>query len=340
MNLNIYEIRINDDFIENQYYIDNFLFDCQCALFLVDITNPESFELIQKLAQNIQIEKFPYLKIILVLNKLDLKNNRKISDNELKEFLVNNKSLDNIEISIKEGNNIFKLIKKLNALINESIYELPINIVLEANKKIMGSLEKWGALSIVLLGDIYARKEYFFHAYFKNKFNSSFPNISIDKDVKFIKIGNDVYKITLWDTIGSEKFRTLNRKCYQNADGILLLFNITNEETFNKLIQWIGDIKEYNLKKENEAIIYLIGSQIDLENEREVSREKAEEYAKSFGVKYFEINYKINLNIQEVMARMIMECHMKINNIQDIKDCFKLKPIKKKERFSKNNGCH
>ena len=90
LNLNIYEIRINDNFIKNQAYEDSFLFDCKCALFLIDITNPESFELIKKLIANIEIEKYPCLKIILVKNKLDLESEREISDFEIKEFLDNN----------------------------------------------------------------------------------------------------------------------------------------------------------------------------------------------------------------------------------------------------------
>ena len=87
MNLNIYEIRINDNFIKNKAYIDSFLFDCECALFLVDITNPESFELVKKLISNIEIEKYPYLKIILVKNKLDQESTRIISNFDVNEFL-------------------------------------------------------------------------------------------------------------------------------------------------------------------------------------------------------------------------------------------------------------
>ena len=70
--------------------------------------------------------------------------------------------------------------------------------------------------------------------------------------------------------------------------------------------------------------------------ERAISKEKAEEKARSLGMKYFEISCEINLNIKEVMARIIMECHMKINHI---KNCFKLDQGNKRE-IKKKKGCY
>ena len=69
--------------------------------------------------------------------------------------------------------------------------------------------------------------------------------------------------------------------------------------------------------------------------ERVIPREKAEEMAKSLGMKYFEVSCKINMNIPEVMARMIMECHMRANHIEN---CFQLSPAKTGGE-SKKGGC-
>ena len=342
LDLNIYEIRINDNLIKNKSYIDNLLFDCQCSLFLVDITNQESFLLIQNLIKNIEMKKYPYLKIILVINKLDQENIREISEFEIKEFLECNKtSIDSIKISIKNGNNIKELIKKLNTIINESTNEPPINKVLVAQKIIKGFSNSSNSLSFILIGDTSVGKKSFINTYCKKEFEDKFlSTIGIDKEAKNIKILNEEYKLTIWSTAGQERFRCLPKKYYQNSDGIFVLFDITNKESFREISNWINDIKENNLSKENNNIIYIIGNKIDLEDKREVNKEEVEEYAKSLGLKYFEISCKINLNIQEVMARMIMECYMQINNIKDTKDCFDLRQVQKEEKNNKKKGCH
>ena len=72
--------------------------------------------------------------------------------------------------------------------------------------------------------------------------------------------------------------------------------------------------------QDSEIALYLIGNKIDLPG-RVISKEQAETQAKSLGMKYFEVSCKINMNIPEVMARMIMECHMKTNHIDN---CFVL----------------
>ena len=311
--MNIYEIRINDTFIKNDSLIDSFLFECQCALFLIDILNPESFNLIKKLIDNIDMNKYPYLTKILVQNKSDLESERKISINEIKEFLDNNKSFDSLEISLKNGLNIQDLIKKINTAVNESNNELPLNIVSEAKEKKLGIMAE-GTLSVILIGDSRVGKTCLLSRYFKNEFKfETTSNIGIDKDIKYVKIGNDRYKLTVWDTVGQERFRSLPKKYYQNADGVLLLFDVTLEDSFTNVSNWIKDVKD-NSNNESNIIIYVIGNKID-KPDRVIAKEKAEEFVKSLGLKYFEISCMMNMNIQEVMARMVMECHMKANNI-------------------------
>ena len=99
------------------------------------------------------------------------------------------------------------------------------------------------------------------------------------------------------------------------------------------------DVKENSNKdgKESEIALYLIGNKID-KPDRVISRETAETQAKSLGMKYFEVSCKINMNIPEVMARMIMECHMRANHIDN---CFKLNPRKKDDDddIKKKGGC-
>ena len=337
LDLNIYEVRIDEEFLKNASLIDTFLYECQCAIFLVDITNQDSFKLIKDLIGVIKPDNFPYLKKILVQNKLDLESTRQVTSFEIKEYLDNNTSLDNQEIDLKNGQNLKELIKKINSAVNESKNELPTNIVSEALDKKLGLMNGQGALSFILIGDSTVGKTCFLTRYFKNQFNETFlSTIGIDKEIKHVKVGNDSYKMTLWDTAGQERFKCLPKKYYQNADGVLLLFDVTNEETFNNVSNWMKDVKENSNKdgKESDIALYLIGNKID-KPDRVIQRETAETQAKSLGMKYFEVSCKINMNIPEVMARMIMECHMRANHIEDP---FKIKLSTNKAGGEKQKG--
>ena len=340
LNLNIYEVRIDEEFLKDPTLIETFLYECQCALFLVDITNSDSFKLIKDLISVIDSSKFPYLKKILVQNKSDLDSTRQVTSFEIKEYLDNNASFDSLEISLKNGDTLNELLKKINTAVNETKNEIPTNIVSESMDKKIGIVNGQGSLSFILIGDSTVGKTCFLTRYFKNQFNEAFlSTIGIDKEIKHVKVGNDSYKMTLWDTAGQERFKCLPKKYYQNADGVLLLFDVTNEDTFNNVSNWMKDVKENSNKdsKESESNIalYLIGNKID-KPDRVISRETAETQAKSLGMKYFEVSCKINMNIPEVMARMIMECHMKANHIEN---CFQLSPTIPGGEIKKGGCC-
>ena len=334
LDLNIYEVRVDQPFIENKLTIETFLYECQCALLLVDIINRDSFQIIKELLKAINVSKFPYLKLILVLNKLDLESTRQVTSYEVNEYLEINKNLDSQEISLKSGDNLKELLKKVNAAVNETKIQLPINIVSEVLDKKINLINGEGTLNFILIGDAAVGKTCFLVRYCNNQYNESLlATIGIYKEIKHIKVGNDCYNINLWDTAGQERFKCLPKKYYQYADGILLFFDVRNEETFNNVSRWMKDVKDNSNKninneagQDSEFPIYLIGNKIDLPG-REITKEQAETQAKSLGMKYFEISCKINMNIPEVMARMIMECHKK-TNYKD--NCFVLN--------SKSNG--
>ena len=333
--LNIYEIRIDSSFIENQSIIETFLYECQCALFLIDITNIDSFKLIKDLLNIIKIEKFPYLKRILVQNKLDLESKRQVTSCEIKEYLDNNPTIDNKEISLYNLDNVKELIKIINKYVNETKNELPTNIISENIVENNNVNNNQKTLDFILLGDSRTEKTSFISRFSKNHFNETFlSTIGIDKEIKYVKIGNDIYKITLWDTAGQDRFKPLPKKYYANADGVLLLFNVTNIETFNNVQPIIKDIKQNS----NDSNIYLLGDKIDDLQNRVISKEEAEELAKSLDIKYFEISCKINMNIPEVMIRMILECYMKTKNVNNINNCFKLND-KNTSNKQKRSGC-
>lgn len=112
------------------------------------------------------------------------------------------------------------------------------------------------------------------------------PTIGIDFGIKMVDIDGKRVKMQLWDTAGQERFRTITRAYMNGADGVYLVFDVTRDETFLKLRSWMRSLEKHD--PDNLLPKVLIGNKIDLQDQRQVSREAAQEYADSLGLEYFE----------------------------------------------------
>ena len=174
----------------------------------------------------------------------------------------------------------------------------------------------------------------------KNHFKECFmSSIGMDRIAKSFKYKKDIYKVNLWDTAGQDRFRNnIPRKFYINAHGVFLLFDLCDQESFNDISIWMNEINQNcNSGNQNGPVIFLIGNKLD-KLERVITREQAEDKASFYGVKYFEISCKLNINIQEVYSRMVLECTKNIkDNLEQ--STFKIKPKVKKKKSKKKNCC-
>ena len=309
--------------MNNQEIIEAYLFHCQCALFLIDISKSQSFELIKSLIINIDEDKFPYLKKILIENKLDLESQREVSGFSIKEFMNQHPLLLSEKLSLKENNDLKDLLSKIYTALNEPNNILPINKVLVSQNKRKNFKDCESSISLILIGDMKVGKTNFLNRYMNNKFDeNTMSTIGIEKEINVVKIDNKLYKLTIWDTGGQERFRALPKKYYKNVDGVLLLYDVGDKTTFENVNNWLSDVKENsNQTKENgepNICLFLIGNKIDIEK-KEVTREEGEQLAKSLGMKFFEISCKFNINLHETMARMIDDCCKRANGLAPIK---------------------
>ena len=221
--LNIYEIPVDDNFLKQVHTIEEILFESQCTLFLFDITKSESFELIKQLINLIDFKKFPYMKGILLQNKSDEEKSSKVSEIEISNLINSKHNLETIKISTKDKTGIDELLIKIDKAINENENELPMNIVSESTNKKPKLVNGQGYLSFLLIGDTEVGKTCFYNRYFKNKFSLQFlSTIGIERESKLVKIGKEIYKITLWDSAGQERFKSLPRKYYQRRKHLIM----------------------------------------------------------------------------------------------------------------------
>ena len=318
------------------------MFECQCAIFIVDITSNESFNLIKNLIENIEKRntenenKINYLKKILLINKIDLESERQVSKEEITSIITEIPTLELIEISLKEFKDISELENKIiqsygknnqNNFATDLIYEEE-----EEKSNLHNSLYMKADTTIncIIIGETEVGKSCFLMRYYRNLFSESFlTTVGIDKETKLIKIKDTLYRLSLWDTAGQERFRCLPIKYYQNADGILLLFDVSSRKSFDAVNIWVQDVDK-NAKSNSRKNLFLIGNKIDLK--RQVSKEEAIKKAKELGMEYFEVSVKTNMNISEVMAKMIYNCYQIVQKSENEKLDNK-KAQKKKKKF-------
>ena len=110
-------------------------------------------------------------------------------------------------------------------------------------------------------------------------------------------------KLQIYDFSGQKKFSSVINPYYKKSDGILLVFDITQESSFIALNDWITIIKE----KAPQANIILVGQKCDL-FERVISEEKITELTEEFGIEYFETSAKNDYNINELFDNLIQQC--------------------------------
>ena len=152
---------------------------------------------------------------------------------------------------------------------------------------------------IILIGDAGVGKTSLFSSYADNTFT---PNHVTTMGVDFrhvrIRVGKEVIKLQLWDTAGHERYRSITNTYYRGADLILLVYDVTNRESFLNLEDWLRTIEQTS-----DARIVIVGNKVDLE--RQVSRKDAARFAKNAECDYMETSAKTAHNIIEVFEQHI-----------------------------------
>ena len=196
-------------------------------------------------------------------------------------------------------------------------------------------------IQIGTIGDSKVGKTNMSTVYTEEKFNTEYITTlgfsCLLKEEK-IKIGSEEkkIKIKIWDTAGQERFKSISIQYVKNCLGILLVYSITDKESFQNLDNWIKDVNDKKIY--DNVPFVLIGNKCDLEKDRKVSKEEGEKFALKYNMKFFETSAKDNININEAFNALI-------NEIVDVyKDEFfegeeKVDDKNKDKKNNKEGGC-
>ena len=186
---------------------------------------------------------------------------------------------------------------------------------------------------ILLLGESSVGKTCFLLRYCDADFQESISTQGIDSRIKDLKRNGQKIKLSIYDTAGQERFRSLVQNLYKAADGILLIYDVSKVESFNLINKWINGIKE-NVDIEKIGFI-VVGNKIDLpESKKEVNEKMEKDLEKQLGYKIIEASAKEDINVTEsfelLVDKMIKLKEEKIDKIKSIKI--------RKNSFKNNNN--
>ena len=155
---------------------------------------------------------------------------------------------------------------------------------------------------VLLLGNSDVGKSSLLLRFVDSVWNETFvPTIGVDFKVKTVEIGDKKVKMQIWDTAGQERFRNVISTYFRGGNGLLLIYDITNKDSFKNLESWLIEIE----KNASENILkLLIGNKSDLEEDREISKEEGQAFANRNGMQFMETSAKMNTNVDEAFQAL------------------------------------
>ncbi|KAF8451339.1 ATP synthase regulation protein NCA2-domain-containing protein [Terfezia claveryi] len=144
----------------------------------------------------------------------------------------------------------------------------------------------------------------------EDSFTPSFiTTIGIDFKIRTIELDGKRVKLQIWDTAGQERFRTITTAYYRGAMGILLVYDVTDERSFNNIRTWFSNVEQHATEGVNKI---LIGNKCDWEEKRAVSTERGQALADELGIPFLEVSAKSNINVEKAFYSLAQDIKKRI----------------------------
>jgi len=158
---------------------------------------------------------------------------------------------------------------------------------------------------LLLIGDSGVGKSCLLLRFADDMYTESFiSTIGVDFKIRTIQLEGKTIKLQIWDTAGQERFRTITSSYYRGAHGIIIVYDVTEMETFNNVKQWLHEIDRYASEGVNKL---LVGNKADLVTKKQVETATAKELADSYGFPFLETSAKSATNVETAFMTMASE---------------------------------
>ena len=154
---------------------------------------------------------------------------------------------------------------------------------------------------IVLIGDTSVGKSCLLTRFADDQFTDNYvTTIGVDFRFKTMIVMDKIIKVQVWDTAGEERYRSITNAYYRGAEGILIVFDLTNEESFKSIQNWINEVTVFTGK---DVIIICLGNKSDLKSE--ISKNTIDEFKKKTNLEIFNVSAKTGEGVEEAFKHII-----------------------------------
>ena len=168
----------------------------------------------------------------------------------------------------------------------------------------MENKQKPQRINIITLGNSAVGKTCFIIRFSDDTFRQNYlATFGMDFRIKQIELENGkICKVYFYDTAGQEKFKSISLNAIKNANGVLLMYDVTNKISFDSISEWMKNIKE---EKGDTFPVVLVGNKIDLKEKRVISKEDGQDLADKYGISFFETSNLSGENIYEAGVKLV-----------------------------------
>ena len=171
-------------------------------------------------------------------------------------------------------------------------------------------------IKIIVVGDSGVGKTNLINRFASDKFDiNSKATIGVEFVYKTLKINKEVIKVEVWDTAGQERYRAITSSYYKGAKGAIIVYDITNEDSFNNVESWMNEVTK---KGKTDMQFLLVGNKKDLINDRKVTEQKGIDKAKELNMNLFEASALEKTNVNEAFNYLVKEIYLNIRKEKNI----------------------
>ncbi|KAK3028905.1 hypothetical protein RJ639_039914, partial [Escallonia herrerae] len=190
---------------------------------------------------------------------------------------------------------------------------------------------------LLLIGDSGVGKSCLLLRFADDSYVESYiSTIGVDFKIRTVEQDGKTIKLQIWDTAGQERFRTITSSYYRGAHGIIIVYDVTDQESFNNVKQWLSEIDRYAGDNVNKL---LVGNKSDMTANKVVSYETAKAFADEIGIPFLETSAKNASNVEEAFMTMAAEIKKRMTS-QPAMNANKPATVQMRgQPVSQNTGC-